>query len=81
MCEDKVPQTCNFPSELDTCSKIIAFGKRFENRTEDICNTPWDMIDDEIEEISCASNTIGCFKDTCKVSCNQDCGGRKIYSI
>ena len=35
------------------------------------------MIADEIDEISCASNTIGSFKDTCKISCNQECGGRK----
>ena len=74
-CGDKLPHTCNFPSNLNTCSKILAFGRSHDYSTEDVCEAPWTMIADEVDGISCTSNTNGNFKDTCKVSCNESCGG------
>ena len=29
--------------------------------------------DEEVDDISCTSNTSGTFKDTCKVTCNNPC--------
>jgi len=79
-CEDKIPSTCNTPSSLNSCSKIIAFARRYDVEADDVCNAPWKMIDQEIDDISCSSNTNGRFKDTCKISCNQ-CEGETCRDI
>ena len=72
-CKDEIPPTCNFPAQLNSCPLILKFGKENGYSLEDVCDAPWEMIAEEVDDISCTSNTSGTFKDTCKVTCNNPC--------
>jgi len=72
-CKDEIPLTCNFPAQLNSCPLILKFGRENGYSLEDVCDAPWEMIDEEVDDISCTSNTSGTFKDTCKVTCNSPC--------
>ena len=51
---------------------------------EEVCEVQWSEIAEHGEDVgSCTPATRGKIKDSCKVSCNQPCGGKyiKIYRL
>ena len=78
-CENKIPTSCSVPNYLNTCSKIIEFGKEHGISVKEVCEVQWNEIAEHSDDVgSCTPATRGKIKDTCKVSCNEPCGGKYI---
>ena len=61
--------------KVNTCSKLVRFGREKGASLAQVCETPWNVFPPELGEDgeSCSNSTRGFIKDTCRMSCRDQC--------
>ena len=80
-CPNFIPSSCTMAEKVNSCSKLVRFGKEKGASLAQVCETPWNVFPPELGEDgeSCSNSTRGFIKDTCRMSCRDQCISKLIF--